>query len=502
MVLNKFSFPTVHADSQLRKLAVFCSLSLFLLKYLLSLHGMKSNALNNKSNTMKKLFMTVLAVLVMASCGSNDGGNSNGAGGNTVSNNGAGGAGGGTGSGIGDNGGNNGAGGAANAKNVGGNKIADGDDVFGQFFDERIAIKKAFIFEAGQALDANDPAKYVAAYEKYVDEAVNYWEKYDISAMAGNLSDEDLERYNEKYELDGKLYLEVSEIKECAKNDLQFTSWQERKIAKADERMKEAVEKFSDELENRTDVLTPDQVANECQNPGDVLDRLNAEMKLLLEKASESEKTKNVEVFVCAFERFSNEWCLVAKKYNYIMQNMTRDDEVKYADKLSKFEMLEKKIQILMCKMERYNATSDQQDRINNALQKIRNSSSEDERVEVVDNDGGGNGNAVEGIDKIISVTETLLKKAEQATRCNNPEIFVSAFEVYVDEVISIKNKYGDALSKMSPEERQKHAGKIQKMQKLLSKVDNLDDILNPLQPSASQTRRLKNAMKKMQNLD
>jgi hypothetical protein len=77
---------------------------------------MKSNALNNKSNTMKKLFMTVLAVLVMASCGSNDGGNSNGAGGNTVSNNGAGGAGGGTGSGIGDNGGNNGAGGAANAE--------------------------------------------------------------------------------------------------------------------------------------------------------------------------------------------------------------------------------------------------------------------------------------------------------------------------------------------------------------------------------------------------
>ena len=115
---------------------------------------------------------------------------------------------------------------------------------------------------------------------------------------------------------------------------------------------------------------------------------------------------------------------------------------------------------------------------------------------------GGGKGNAVEGIDKIISVTETLLKKAEQATRYNNPEIFVSAFEVFVDEAISIKNNYADALSKMSPEEQQKHAGKIQKMQKLLSKADNLDDILNPLQPSASQTRRLENAMKKLKNLD
>ena len=115
-------------------------------------------------------------------------------------------------------------------------------------------------------------------------------------------------------------------------------------------------------------------------------------------------------------------------------------------------------------------------------------------------NDGGGNGNAVEGIDKIISVSETLLEKAEQATRYNDPEILVSAFEVFVDDAISIKNKYGDALSGMSREEQQKHADKIQKMQKLLSKANNLDDILNPLQPSASQTRRLENAMKKMQN--
>ena len=458
---------------------------------------MKSNALNNKSNIMKKLFMTVLAVLVMASCGSNDGGRSNGAGGNTVSNNGTGGAGGGTGSGIGDNGGNNGAGGAANAKNVSGNKIADGDDVFGQYFDERIAIKKAFIFEAGQALDANDPAKYVAAYEKYVDEAVNYLEKYVIFAMAGNLSDEDSERYNEKNELDVKLYLEVSEIKEYAKNDLQFTSWQERKIAKADERMKEAVEKFSDELENRTDALSPDQVANECQNPGDVLDKLNAEMKLLLEKASESEKTKNVEVFVCAFERFSNEWCLAAKKYNHIMQNMTRDDEVKYADKLSEFEMLEKKIQKLMCKMERYNATGDQQDRINNALQKIRNSSSGDERVEDVDNDGGGNGNAAEGIDELISIAETLFDKAERATRYNNPEILVSAFEVFVDDAISVYNSYGAIFSNMSNEEKQKHADKKQRMDELIMEAGNMMD---RLQPSASQLQRLENALMKLQN--
>lgn len=115
-------------------------------------------------------------------------------------------------------------------------------------------------------------------------------------------------------------------------------------------------------------------------------------------------------------------------------------------------------------------------------------------------NDGGGKGNAVEGIDKIISVSETLLNKAEQAARTNNPEILVSAFEVFVDEAISIKNNYGDALSKMSPEEQQKYAGKIQKMQQLQSKANNLDDRLNQLQPSASQVQRLQNAVRKLQN--
>lgn len=115
-------------------------------------------------------------------------------------------------------------------------------------------------------------------------------------------------------------------------------------------------------------------------------------------------------------------------------------------------------------------------------------------------NDGGGNGNAVEGIDKIISVSETLLEKAEQATRTNNPEILVSAFEVFVDEAISIKNNYGDALSKMSPEEQQKHADKIQKMKQLQLKANNMDNKLNQLQPSASQKRRLQNAVRKLQN--
>ena len=33
---------------------------------------MKSNALNNKSNTMKKLFVAMMAVLVFASCGDDD----------------------------------------------------------------------------------------------------------------------------------------------------------------------------------------------------------------------------------------------------------------------------------------------------------------------------------------------------------------------------------------------------------------------------------------------
>ena len=105
--------------------------------------------------------------------------------------------------------------------------------------------------------------------------------------------------------------------------------------------------------------------------------------------------------------------------------------------------------------------------------------------------DGGGKGNAVEGIDKIISVTETLVNKAEQAARTNNPEILVSAFEVFVDEAISIKNNYGDALSKMSPEEQQKHADKIQKMKQLQLKANNMENKLNQLQPSASQVQRL-----------
>ncbi len=115
-------------------------------------------------------------------------------------------------------------------------------------------------------------------------------------------------------------------------------------------------------------------------------------------------------------------------------------------------------------------------------------------------NDGGGKGNAVEGIDKMISVTETMLNKAEQAARTNNPEILVSAVEVFVDEAISIKNNYGDALSKMSPEEQQKHADKIQKMKQLQLKANNMENKLNQLQPSASQEQRWRNALRKLQN--
>ena len=74
--------------------------------------------------------------------------------------------------------------------------------------------------------------------------------------------------------------------------------------------------------------------------------------------------------------------------------------------------------------------------------------------------DGDKKANPGQVIDKIISNTETLLNKAEQAIRADNPEIIVSAFEKYADQMVEIYNKYGDAMSNMSREEQNKYRGK------------------------------------------
>ena len=112
-----------------------------------------------------------------------------------------------------------------------------------------------------------------------------------------------------------------------------------------------------------------------------------------------------------------------------------------------------------------------------------------------------GKADPVEGIDKMISITETLLDKAERAVRTQNPEIVVSAFEDFVDDAISVYNSYGDIISKMSREEQQKYAPKIQRMVELQMEANNMTNELNQLQPSASQMQRLQNAAMKLQNV-
>ena len=116
--------------------------------------------------------------------------------------------------------------------------------------------------------------------------------------------------------------------------------------------------------------------------------------------------------------------------------------------------------------------------------------------------DGDKKANPGQVIDKIISNTETLLNKAEQAIRADNPEIIVSAFEKYADQMVEIYNKYGDAMSNMSREEQNKYRGKLYEMMELMEEVQGLEYELNQLDATPSQERRLQRAVEKLEILD
>ena len=101
-------------------------------------------------------------------------------------------------------------------------------------------------------------------------------------------------------------------------------------------------------------------------------------------------------------------------------------------------------------------------------------------------------------IDKMISSTETLLNKAEQAVREDNPEIIVSAFEKYADQMAEIYNKYGNMMSNMSREEQEKYRDKAIELASLMEKIQYLEDDLNRLKPTPSQEKRMEEALKKL----
>ena len=116
--------------------------------------------------------------------------------------------------------------------------------------------------------------------------------------------------------------------------------------------------------------------------------------------------------------------------------------------------------------------------------------------------DGDKKTNPGQVIDKIISNTETLLQKAERAVRADNPEIFVSAFERYADQMVDIYNKYGDTMSNMSREEQNKYRGKAYEMMELMEEVQGLEYELNQLDPTPSQKKRMQIAVEKLEILD
>lgn len=101
-------------------------------------------------------------------------------------------------------------------------------------------------------------------------------------------------------------------------------------------------------------------------------------------------------------------------------------------------------------------------------------------------------------VDKMISSTETLLNKAEHAVREDNPEIIVSAFEKYADQMAEIYNKYGNMISNMSREEQEKYRDKAIELASLMEKIQYLEDDLNRLKPTPSQEKRLEEALKKL----
>ena len=117
--------------------------------------------------------------------------------------------------------------------------------------------------------------------------------------------------------------------------------------------------------------------------------------------------------------------------------------------------------------------------------------------------DGDKKTNPGQVIDKIISNTETLLQKAERAVRTDNPEIFVSAFERYADQMVDIYNKYGDTMSNMSREEQNKYRGKAYEMMELMEEVEDfLENEVNQLEPTPSQEKRVLRAAEKLEILD
>ena len=105
-------------------------------------------------------------------------------------------------------------------------------------------------------------------------------------------------------------------------------------------------------------------------------------------------------------------------------------------------------------------------------------------------------------LDEIISVTETVLEKSEQAIRADDAEILVVAFEKFADQAVDIYNRYGDAFDGLSPEEQNKYRGKAIEMMRLMEEVQGLEYELNQLNLTPSQAKRMQIALEKMEILD
>ncbi len=101
-------------------------------------------------------------------------------------------------------------------------------------------------------------------------------------------------------------------------------------------------------------------------------------------------------------------------------------------------------------------------------------------------------------LDEIISVTETVLEKSEQAIRADDAEILVVAFEKFADQAVDIYNRYGDAFDGLSPEEQNKYQGKAMRLMSLVQEVQGLEYKLNQLDASPSQQQRLLKAYQKL----
>ena len=103
-------------------------------------------------------------------------------------------------------------------------------------------------------------------------------------------------------------------------------------------------------------------------------------------------------------------------------------------------------------------------------------------------------------LDEIISVTETVLEKGEQAIRADDAEILVVAFEKFADQAVDIYNRYGDAFDGLSPEEQNKYQGKAMRLMSLLQEVQGLEYELKQLDASPSQQQRVLKAYAKIEN--